>query len=285
MPKSADKENIVKIPLDKIVNRFDVRVELDNDRVVQFIGMYESGVDLPPVRVIELADGKYAYVDGRTRGAALASMGRKEAEAVIMVDGLSTGQLYGEALRSNWGGAKPPTRADITHTILRMLEAGETPTTVRKELTFLPRGSINAYIATAQGMLTKRRIAVALDEIAEGKSTLSDAAKGAGMDVSALRVALKGKNKGYRSRTEQQERTHELQLHIMHSLQSANLSIGMKVSELLQEVEHGEMNPLLAEKVIKSWFNHLRKATIRATDWNQRLENITSQFNVKEGVG
>ncbi len=279
------KLNIVNIPLDQIVNRFDVRVELDNDRVTQFVGMYEAHVDLPPIRVIELADGKYAYVDGRTRGAALASMGRKEAEAVIMVDGLTTCQLYGEALKSNWGGAKPPSRADITHTVLRMLEAGETPTSIRRELTFLPRGSINAYIATAQGMLTKRRIAIALDRVSEGESTLTDAAKDSSIDIGALRMALKGKNKGFRSRSEQQERAHALQLHIMHSLQSANMSIGKKVSELIQEVEHGEMSPLLAEKAIKSWFDHLRKATIRASDWNQRLRNITEKFNVKEGVG
>lgn len=277
-------KNTVMIPVDKIINRFDVRVNLDDDRVLQFVGMYEAGVELPPVRVIELADGKYAYVDGRTRGAALAVMGRKQVEAVIMVDGLSTCELYAEALRSNWGGAKPPTRSDITHTITRMLESGETPTAIRKGLDFLPRGAINAYIATAQGILTKRRISVALDHVAEGRTTLKEAAMESKIDLPALRMALKGKNKGFRSRDEQAERAHDLQLHILHSLQKANLSIGMKVSDMLQEVEHGDMSPVLAEKVIRSWFNHLRKATLKATDWNQRLENITTGFNAKEGV-
>jgi len=280
--------NTSMIPLDQIKNLFDVRVELDNDRVLQFVGMYESHVDLPPVRVICLdsEDNKYAYIDGRTRGAALALMGRKEAEAVIVSsDKFSTGELYAEALKSNWGGSKPPSRADITHSIIRMLEAGETPATIRKELNFLPRGSLNAYIATAQGTLTKRKISVALDKISEGELTIEDAASASKIDVSHLRVALKGKNKGFRSRTAQAEHAHTLQLHILHSLQHANLSIGMKVSELLQEVEHGEMSPLLAEKVINSWFEHLRKATLRAADWRQRLKNITSKFNVQEGVG
>jgi hypothetical protein len=278
------KPNVVKIPLEKTINKFDVRVELDDDRVVQFIGMYEAHLDVPPIQVVELADGNYAYVDGRTRGAAQTAMGRKEADAIIMVN-LSTGQLYGYALRANWGGAKPPTRSDLTHTIARMLEAGETPTSIRRELPFLPRGSINAYIATAQGMLTKRRIAVALDSVAQGEITLAEAAKTSMVDITTLRVALKGKNKGFRSRTEQQERAHNLQLHILHSLQKANMSIGAQVSDLLQEVEHGDMSPALAEQVIQAWFRHLKKATLKASDWGQRLQNITSKFNIEEGVG
>ena len=272
------------IPLDKIINRFDVRVSLDDDRVVQFIGMYEAGVDLPPLRVIELSDGKYAYVDGRTRGAALSAMNRKEAECVIITGSLSTGDLYSEALRSNWGGAKPPSRSDITHTITRMLESGESVTSIRKGLDFLPRGSVNAYIATAQGILTKRRISLALDQVTDGSITLTQAAKEAKIDITSLRVALKGKNKGYRSRSDQAERAHTLQLHITHSLQRANISIGQQVSDMLQEVEHGDMSAALAEQVIKSWFTHLRRATIKATDWKQRLDNITTGFNAKEGV-
>ena len=275
--------NTVILPLDKIINKFDVRVALDDDRVLQFVGMYQANFDISPISVIELADGKYAYVDGRTRGAALAMMGRKTAEAIVMSQ-LTTGELYAEALRSNWGGAKPPSRADITHTIIRMLEAGETPTNIRDKLEFLPRGAINAYIATAQSMLTKRKIAVALDAVSEGKVTLTDAARESKIDLTSLRVAIKGKNKGFRSRSEQAERAHQLQLDIMHRLQSANLSIGLKVSDMLQDVEHGDMSPALAEIVIKSWFNHLRKATLRATDWKQRLDNITSGFSAKAGV-
>ena len=38
-------ENVQLIPIKSIVNKFDVRVALDEDRVIQFAGLYDGGVE------------------------------------------------------------------------------------------------------------------------------------------------------------------------------------------------------------------------------------------------
>src|ERR1035438_6817341 len=110
------KPKVQMVLLSQIVNKFDVRTSLDEDRVVQFAGYYEAGMELPPVSLVEIAENKYAYIDGRTRGAARAYLNIPDVPATISNNPEDASQLFVQALQANWGGAKPPTRNDIIHT-------------------------------------------------------------------------------------------------------------------------------------------------------------------------
>src|ERR1017187_9463366 len=140
------KEKTVMVPISQIDNRFDVRTKLDDDQVLQLAGCYEAGMDLPPIRITPIGEDRYAYVDGRHRGTARDFCGYKDIEAIIIANPNDPAELYAQALQANWGGSKPPTREDISHTIMRLLELKVTQTEIRERLAFLPAGSLKAYI-------------------------------------------------------------------------------------------------------------------------------------------
>ena len=263
------------IPLSQIVNKFDVRIKLDEDRVVQFAGFYQDGMDLPPVKLVKLAEEKYAYIDGRTRGAARAYLDMADVPAIVATDAKSQVELFVEALKDNCGGAKPPTRDDITHTVTRMLECGASQTSCRDYLSFLPPGSVKAYISSARSTITKRKIARALDDIASGYS-VDQAAKRTAIPVETLKDVVAGKKgKWGHGRSNEAEFAIAMKSYISRELRSTNTGISKKIQDMLGKVENGEISGKLAADVIKAWSEHLRKTMIRIKDWDARLEAIS----------
>jgi len=268
---------IEMVPIANIKNVFDVRVSLDEDRVIQFAGLYEGGVALPPVMLQKLAEDEYAYIDGRTRGAAREYLNLKDVPAIVQNGIPDYLQLYATALKSNWGGAKPPSREDISHTALRMLELGASRKAIREHFEFLPSGAAMAYIAQAMSVLARRRLSKALDAIADGVS-IERAAKEQGVKADYLKNVVTGKKGTWgKSRTNEQQITVEFKRHIARSLRAANGSIGMKLAALFQQVESGDISTKAADGIIKSWAEHLRQTTIRIKDWQSRLESISTE--------
>lgn len=275
----AKPQKIELIKLDQIVNKFDVRVALDNDRVIQFAGLYEGGVSLPPVRLVKTDESEYAYIDGRTRGAARAYLNLLDVPAVICNGSLRDNpvELFAEALESNWGGAKPPSQLDIQHTIVRMLECGASQTTIRTRLHFLPNGVARAHVATARGTLSKRRLSKALDAVAEGLSVPA-AAEQFKLNVDIVKNAISGKKgKWGKNRSDEVQLATDLKSYISKALFSANAGIGKKIEGLLKKVDDGDVSSKTASGVIKAWHEHLRKTSIRIADWDARLNAITSE--------
>jgi hypothetical protein len=276
---SMPKNGTVMIPLAKIENRFDVRMALDDDRVLQFAGMYESGMSLPPVELVSTGeDGNYAYVDGRHRGAARAFLNYADIEATIRPGTTADDPigLYASALRANWGGAKPPSRGDIIHTIIRLVELNIPQSEIRKRLDFLPSGSSKAYISTAVGTVQKRRLALALDAVADGLSAEA-AAELHGIQLETLQNTISGKKGKFGNRSDEQQYTAEIKSYISQKLFAANAGISNKIGSMLKRVEDGEVSATLAESVIKAWQTHLRQTNLRIVDWQHRLRAITTE--------
>lgn len=272
------KEKVEMVPLSQILNKFDVRIELDNDRVVQFAGLYEGGVNLPPVRIVKLDEDTYAYIDGRTRGAARAYLNLKDVPAVICNGSLRDNpiELFAEALESNWGGSKPPSGADIIHSVLRMLELGATQGAIRERLNFIPSGAASAYISSARSVLQKRRLTKALDAVAEGV-TVETASSMFKCKLDRLKNAISGKKGTFGAhRSNEQQVAIELKGYISRHLLSANTGISKKMTILLTKVEEGEVSAKVARSVIKAWSEHCRKTMLRIEDWDDRLDSISS---------
>ena len=271
MPKT------IMVPLAQIENRFDVRTKLDDDRVLQFAGCFEAGMELPPVKLVRMGDDKYSYVDGRHRGAARAFCNYTNVAAVIIDNPNDPAELFAQALEANWGGAKPPTRDDITHTITRMLEIGATQTAIRERLSFLPAGSLKAYISSARGAIMKRKLTKALDAVGEGL-TVEGAARKFDFPVEALKDVIQGKKgKWGRSRTNEIETATAFKAYISGQLRSANSGISKKMEFMLTKVDAGEMSYKVAYDVLKAWSEHLRKTGIRVSDWRARLNAIAGE--------
>lgn len=281
------KQKVELIPIADITNKFDVRIALDEDRVIQFAGMYESDEPPPPIKVVPLAEeGKYAYIDGRHRGAAVAYLNRTEIPAVICNGSMPHDPvgLFAEALFDNYGGAKPPTRQDIVHTVVRMLEHGGNRTTIREALNFLPPGALRAYIADAESIVSKRRIAKALDAIAGG-STVEEAATKCRVKLDNLKEIVAGrKGRWGKGRSNEIEFCTAIKTYINRELRGANSGIGKKITFLIQKIEDGEVSVKQAQSVLKAWSEHLRKTSVRVKDWEARLNAIDHDNNGAVGV-
>ncbi len=277
----ATKAKVEMILLDQISNKFDVRVKLDEDRVLQFMSMYEAGTEVPPVLLVALGDDSYAYIDGRHRGAARGYLNLPDVPAVIRSTSLSDSpvELLAVALESNYGGAMPPSRDDIIHAITRMLEAGASQTAVRDRLNFLPPGACRAYIASARSTITKRRISKALDDIDTGEVSIDEAAKRRGVKVEQLRDVISGKKQKWnKGRSDEAEFCIALKCYISKELRSANSGISKKVELLVKKVDDGEVSYKFAEEVIRAWKEHLRKTGLRVTDWQSRLSALSGEI-------
>jgi ParB-like chromosome segregation protein Spo0J len=261
---------VVKVEILHIINKFDVRKSLDDDRILQFAELIQNGAEFPPITVIQLEEGGYAFVDGRHRAAAYALLNLTEIPAIIKPEGSSSVlALFAEALAANYGGAKPPTSEDIRHTVTKLIEAGEREASIRKALHFIPLPILRRYLSDASSTLKKRRIREALDAIAGGVS-IPDAAKRYKIEEGLLRDAIAGRKRQWGSSGEASLLAESVQ-YVNTVLRSANTGIGKKVQALLGKVGSGELSPEVVEKVLDAWATKLNGATHRIKDWKERL--------------
>lgn len=270
--KKGPAPKIVSLPIQDIANRFDVRKELDEDNIIRLAELYQNNVDLPPIQVT-LINGVYCYVDGRHRAQArlMLDMPTIDCEIVTETDTL---QLYADALRANYGGAKPPTRADIEHTIKCMVEAGARETHIKAKLDFLPAGVIRVYMNTVKSSINKRRMAAALDAITEGM-TLVDSAEKYGLEIDALKDALQGKKKRFGG-SQTGFLTDSINA-ITTTLKSSTAVIAGRMKVLFGKVEDGEATIETAARVLDHWESKATQSLHRIKDWRERLRAISSR--------
>lgn len=275
---STPKEKVETLLLSSIKNKFDVRVALDQDRVLQFAGMYEGRQELPPIEVVKIDDEDYAFIDGRHRAEARKYLNLTDIQAVVRSGSLrdDPAALFGRALKANWGGSQPPTREDIQHTILRMLEAGVSRIEIEGILSFIPKGSLRAYTAHSLNQISKRKIAKALDAIADG-SNIEQAAKKVGLKADRLKEIVAGKKGTWgKGRSEESHFTTGIKAYISQVSQSTNNGIAKKVQFTLQKVDDGEISLKGATEVITFWKKHVANTTRRIADWEARLDSIAA---------
>lgn len=268
------------IKIECIHNQFDVRKSLNDDRVIQLAELYNNGQKLPPITVVptEVVDGEqqYAFVDGRHRAAALDFLNIKVIEAIVKSATMLTNQplLYAEALRANWGGALPPNRADIEHSITRMLESGAKNKDVKDLLNFLPVGTVNLYLKNCYSTIRKRKISLALEAVSGG-SRINEAADKYELDVDVLKDALSGKKRKL-SKSEGSV-FGDMKMYIGVKLKGANNGIAKKIETLLKQVEEGEVRASVVEKVVDVWEQHLKGTQHRIRDWRERISHVETK--------
>ncbi len=272
--------NIQMLKLSDIIHKFDVRTAIDQDRVLQFVAAYEQeiatgSIVIPPITVIELVDGRYAYVDGRHRGQARAFLNMADVAAIV-AKYKDTVEIYTDALKSNWGGSKPPTREDISYTITRMIKDGISTKSIYEHLKFIPAGACRAYVASAKGNIEKRRIAGALESVADGVS-VEESAANFNIKIETLREAIAGRKKRWGGgKTQETETINLTKSYISSTLKAANTGIAKRMDHVLRKVESGEIKASAAQSIIHAWSEHLRRTLIRIDDWRARIDSLST---------
>jgi len=272
--KKGPKSKTATIHISDIKNKFDVRVNLDQDTVLQFVGMYQDATKVvPPIKVVVHGEG-YAFVDGRHRAAARQYLNLDSIDAEILEGSFadSAVDLFAMALQANCGGAKTPTRGDLEHTVMRMLEFGASKSDIMNKLDFLPKGSVKAFIASAAGKIQKRKLTKAIDALATDNLSVDEAAKRFGVRIENLKDAIQGKKgKWGKNRTNEVEITTASKAAIAQTLNYANKSIGMGLNKLIELVEEGSISVKAALNVIGMWEDRNRQTEKRINDWRSRF--------------
>lgn len=273
-PKAAlakvSRSKPISIEINTIRNLFDVRRSLNEERVLALAELIQGGVELPPIEVI-IDKESFAFVDGRHRAAAHQLLDKTEIMAVV-VERKEPAQMFSQALLANWGGALPPTVNDIRHTVRRMLEAGTSHATVRKELSFLPLSQVNKYIDDSKSQMKKVKLRSALEAIADGLRP-AEAAEKFDLDLESIRAAISGIKRKFGKGEVGIEA--ENKVYIKGQMKSASMGICKRIENLFHYVDAGEVTSTTVVKIIDQWEETLRKTMARIPDWRQRLDAIT----------
>lgn len=183
---------IVEIPLSELKVTFFVRAKVNEDHVLYLAELYESGVELPPIEVIE---GVNEIKDGRHRFGSMQLLGWTKAKCMI-VEAKDQNEMLAEAFKANMGGALPPSREDILMIVRKFLENGLTQKRIKELLGgSLKPSMVNTYIRTSKSSIAKAKMQNALRAVAEGELTAPKAAEQYGVDLQNLKDEIKGKKK------------------------------------------------------------------------------------------
>lgn len=266
------REAVISLDVSQIHNRFDVRKKLDDDRILYLAELIDAGEKLPPIRVCLDSDGAYSFVDGRHRAAAHVFMNILTIDAVVEKSN-DQAYLFGQALHSNYGGAKPPTRDDINHTIRRMLESGIGIKAIKEQLAFMPMAQIRNAIKQAELALNKAKIRYALDAIAREGLRPVEAAARYKVEQSALEDVIAGRKRKFGKATgDQLFMTTKAYIHT--SLKSAFTGIQKKMENMQRMVEDGEVDVDTAVRLVQDWQDYHQRWNHRVRDWLERFQQL-----------
>lgn len=273
MSKPQEKK-VVSIPINSIHNKFDVRRVIDDDRVLFLAELMVDGVKLEPIQVVDSGNGEYIFVDGRHRAAACQFLGVENIDAVIVKE-MPTVQMFSMALKANWGGPKPPTRADIQHTIRRMIDEGVKVSDIRAHLSFIPDSRMKRLIENARSNIAQLHMKQAIAAVADGVA-IQKAAETHGIELQALKNAISGKKRKFGAGGDGAVMA-EGKAFIGKMMKTSNMNIARRFDILLRRTEDGDVSADTVEKLLDTWEKSTATVLARIKDWRSRLTQVDPQ--------
>jgi len=255
----------VEIPLDQLKIDFFVRKKLNDDRVLQLALLYEANEPLPPIEV----NWDNQIIDGRHRKAALEYLGRKTATC-ISIGQKTLGDSIVLALKANVGGALPPTKDDIVHSMILLLNQGWTQRKILAAMPF-PLEVSKRYIKDAWGVVLGAKLASALKAVSEG-STIKVAAEQYGVPVEKLQEHLNPNRK-----KEKQQSAAWRKTHIQRSYQGFGRKIAFVIQRLVESFEEHKTSEEEVFDTFDTIFDLIAKSTKRIEEHRQRFVALAKE--------
>ncbi len=261
----AGKTNVVLLPISDLKMRYDVRRGLNEDRVLLFMELYESGQVIPPIEVVR---GTMDVHDGRHRKAALDQLGRKHAEC-ILVEPMETLDQLMDAYGKNMSGSPyPPTRADTVFVMKQLLEAGVSNAEIQRrfQVYYMP-SHVKKLLKDAHSHVSKAKLSAARSAVTHGNQTLKVAAERYGVDPESLKEVLSGAKKRRKSTS-----VTDI-LADIKSRHKSNYHSDKKVfKDILEKYEDGDISEEGVLEVLLHMQDIHKKSTKRVDEWLQRFE-------------
>lgn len=243
---------------------FFVRKRLDDDYVIQLGELYEAGIVLPPITVVE---GTMEVVDGRHRLAAHDLLGR-DMVPVKFISPASRAELLCEAFKANYGGPRPPSREDIEFTIAQLVAQGMGQAKIADALPF-PKSLVRRYIANVTSTLARQRISAAASAVVDGELTVPKAAEKFNVDTEQLRNVLTGKKK-------KKIGIGEIKAGVTSRFRSTSLKNANAIKNMLDLYDDNK----LSEKNVKLVLDHISQCIRQMThSHSQWMERFTAKIN------
>lgn len=240
---------------------FYARKALDQDRVIYFWELLESGEELDP---IDITTSK-KVIDGRHRIEASVIAGRADIQACYQDDIKSEVELIGKAYRANTGGALPPTKQDTEYVISLLLQRNETTKKIG-ELLGLPASMARKYVNEVKSKMGRAKLKEAVESVTEGGLTAAKAAEKHSVDLGRLKEMLSGKRKTAKNGVT------EIQRNLTSTYRSHSLKNATLMRSLIAMYEDGDVSAKQVNDIIAHVKSLQERATRVVNDWACRFE-------------
>ena len=257
------KRNIVERRLDELIEKFYVRVGLDEERVLFFAELYENGAEVPPL----LTTKSGILVDGRTRKGGLEVLNRTVAKCEVMED-LPLAELILIALARNSGGSKPPTHSDTLHTIRLLFDQKMSRRAIVEEvsnLIGLPPDSVKKIVDDVQSNMAKERLNRAKTSVIDGVFKIEEAADTYNVSLDSLRQALSGKKR------EEKNRLNVLKGRFRKKFCATSNCVGQTMRQAFVDLQKGDVNVQFVRELLDAVAKNIGNQERTYKDWVKRL--------------
>jgi len=259
---------------------FYVRRKLDDGWTLQLAELMENGTTLPPIKVIGANRLGWQVRDGRHRIEAHRLLDRKHIKAVVVAPAKDEVGEISAAYNDNAGGALPPSKEDMAHTITLLLGHGLKPHAIAALIPTFPQSLVRKYVDTIHNREKQARLREAVGAVADGELNAPQAAEKYGVDLDQLRRAIGGKKKASVARAAE----------VVRGLQQRALSYSQTNAQLMKkQVEgflDGDITGHQLDVVVKRLIDATKRTWVSAQGWQARIEDAKKQrarlANVRE---
>ena len=243
-----------------------VRKELDGDHVLYLAELMNGGTEMKDrIKVNE----DLIMVDGRHRKEAYELCKVMEVKVDIVVIDDET-DLIAEAYKANTGGSKPPTIADTEHTIMLLLDRGESMKRIG-ELLVLPASMARKYVGEVKSRMNRAKLQRAADAVTDGGLTIGKAAEQYEVDLDKLKEVLSGHKRSHK------QGVAEVQKQLTKTYKTLGQKNAAAIRKLLEKLEDGDVSERQVSEIFRH-AEHLNKQSAKSiSEWKARFVGMTTK--------
>lgn len=288
----AHKSEKRRVPIKDLKVGFYVRKQLNQDHVLMLAELYEAAFldskvsykaseTVQPIKITE----EMVVVDGRHRKEAMELAGL-DMITVEVVPKMTMKDMILEGMKSNMGGALPPTREDIQFTVEQMLtRLGTSYKDAIAQLSqFMPPSVARKYVGNASSHLNKIRLQMAVAAVSRGL-TVGEAAEAHDVSEEALSELILGKQKKIKVGAAQ------VKASITHRYNSYATQTAMQMKKLFDNFRDGEIGEGMLIEAFNSFRHTITLQERLIANWEARLKAAkvgvfdAEDVEVKNGKG
>ena len=267
------KTETVVLPITDLKQTFFVRKQLDEDRVLYFMELYEAGAKVPPIEVVR---GTMEIKDGRHRKAALEHLNRERVEC-LLVEPKERKALIIEAFGANFGGALPPTRLDILHVMKQLIMEGSSLAQLKKDFSaYYPPSVVTKYVRDAANELATAKLSRAVQAVTHGDKTVTEAATEHDVNEDQLRDKISGVKRKRRT-----AKMADLKSQLSRRYGGNTRRTAAEIRSLLSRFEDGELDAAKVEEVFRHLERTIKRGLKTLLQWRERFVALKGTTKAK----